>query len=338
VTAECSFELPPEQEKAYRKAVRLEWLTIAYLVSAIFFLFLTLGNSQAMKAAWIEDMLTLLPPTAFLIAARVRSRPPTERMPFGYHRAVSVAYLIATFAILALGAWLVIDSTLKLITAEHPSIGVMELGDWQVWQGWLMIAALLYTGIPAVIIGRIKKPLAAALHDKVLNADAQMQQADWLTAFAAIVGVLGIGLGLWWADALAAIVIGLDVTHDGWRYMGHATRDLIDARPSTYDESAPHPCKQALENELRETEWVQAAIVRMREMGHVLHAEVWVVPSDEDDLPARIEELEARLHETGWMLHDVTVMPVQSIEDVPHDMPIVGGGRGVHEVPHARRR
>jgi len=31
-----------------RRAVRLEWLTLAYLLSAVFFIHLTLGASQAM--------------------------------------------------------------------------------------------------------------------------------------------------------------------------------------------------------------------------------------------------------------------------------------------------
>ena len=39
-----------------------------------------------------------------------------------------------------------------------------------------MIPALVYSAIPAVIIGRLKLPLARELHDKVLYADAQMNK------------------------------------------------------------------------------------------------------------------------------------------------------------------
>ena len=41
----------------------------------------------------------------------------------------------------------------------------------------------------------------------MLYADAKMNKADWLTATAAMVGVVGIGVGLWWVDAVAAIAI-----------------------------------------------------------------------------------------------------------------------------------
>jgi divalent metal cation (Fe/Co/Zn/Cd) transporter len=69
-----------------RTAVRLEWLTLAYLCSAVVAIYLTLGSSQAMKTAWFEDMLSMIPPAAFLVASRVRHRDPNDRYPYGYHR------------------------------------------------------------------------------------------------------------------------------------------------------------------------------------------------------------------------------------------------------------
>lgn len=66
--------------------MRIEWLTIAYMLSAVGLLYLTLGSSQTMKAAWWEDLLGLLPPLAFLLSNRFRSRDPTPRFPYGYHR------------------------------------------------------------------------------------------------------------------------------------------------------------------------------------------------------------------------------------------------------------
>jgi divalent metal cation (Fe/Co/Zn/Cd) transporter len=86
-------ELPDELVPVYRRAVRLEWISIAYLTSAVVLLFFTLGSSQAMKGAWLEDMLSLAPPIAFLAAARIRSRRPDGEHAYGFHRAVEVAYL-----------------------------------------------------------------------------------------------------------------------------------------------------------------------------------------------------------------------------------------------------
>ena len=300
-----------------RRAIRLEWITLAYMVTALVAVYFALGSSQAMKAAWLEDMLSLVPPGAFLIAARFRDRPPNEQMAWGYHRSISVAYLAGAIAIVALGAFILFDSSHKLIRGEHPAIGLVELFDWHFWQGWLMLAVLVYTGVPPVVLGLMKKPLAAKLHDKVLFADAEMQRADWMTAGAAMVGVVGIGFGIWWLDSAAAIVIALDVVRDGLRYTGRAVLNLIDSRPRTYDERKPHPLKLQIEREVAAMDWVREAVVRMRELGHVFSVNVFVVPAREDRLLDDVEATVEAIRGMDWKAHDVVVSPVRTLEDVP---------------------
>jgi cation diffusion facilitator family transporter len=312
-------ELPPDQARAMSRAVKLEWLFLVYMVSALIAVYFALGNSQAMKAAWLEDMLSLVPPAAFLIANRYRDRPPTEQMPWGYHRAISIGYLAGSIAIVALGVFILFDSSHKLIRGEHPSIGLVELWDTHFWQGWLMLAVLAYTGIPAVIFGLMKRPLARKLHDKVLYADAEMNRADWMTASAAMVGVIGIGFGVWWLDSVAAIVIALDVVRDGARYTGRATLNLMDSRPRTHDEKKPHPLKLQVEKELVEMDWVEEAAVRLREMGQVFEIDVFVVPASEENLVERVEETAEAIRALDWKAHDVVIMPVSGIEDLPEN-------------------
>jgi cation diffusion facilitator family transporter len=296
-----AFELPPELEPVQRKAVRLEWLTIAYLVTAVAAMYLTLGNSQAMKAAWIEDSLSLLPPIAFLVANRIRKKPASRRFPWGRHRAVTIGYLGSSVTLLAMGTWLFVDSGMKLVAAEHPPIGVVTV----------------LSAIPAYALGRVKLGLASQLHDKVLYADAKMNKADWLTASAAGVGVIGIGFGFWWADAVAALAISLDIAHDGWTNVRAATRDLMDEQPSTYDDERPHPLNQRIRDELQALPWVAEAEVRMREEGHVFGVEAFVVPADPGAVALeRLDEARERLESLDWKLRDVVVAPVAELPGV----------------------
>jgi cation diffusion facilitator family transporter len=311
-------ELPEAQEQANRRAIRLEWISLAYWITAIVAIYFALGQSQAMKAAWVEDILALFPPIAFLVASRFRHREPNARFPWGYHRAITVAYVVATAALFALGMFILIDSVEKLLSGTHPPIGMVEIFEWQVWSGWVMLAALAYSGIPPLILGRMKEPLATELHDKVLYADARMNRADWLTAGAAAVGVIGIGLGLWWADAVAAIVISLDIVHDGQRYLRESVADLMDEHPKTHDEAKPHPVVDQIKEELAAVPWIETAAVRMREQGHLLTGDIWVVTrGGDEDLPTRLEWLGERLHALDWRVHDVALAPVASLEDVP---------------------
>jgi cation diffusion facilitator family transporter len=303
-----------------RTAVRLEWISIAYLITAIVAIYFTLGSSQAMKGAWLEDLLSLAPPIAFLVAARVRYKRPDEAHPYGYHRAIELAFLIAALALFAMGGFLVVDSALKLISGEHPPIGMVELFDWQVWLGWLMIAALVYSAVPVMFIGRIKMRLAAQLHDKVLHADAKMNRADWMTAGAALVGVVGIGFGLWWADAVAAIVIGLDILHDGARYTRAAAKDVLDGRPRRHDEQGVHPLVGEVRELVAGLDWVEHAAVRSRELGHVFSVEVLAVPRDEHGLLDRVEDAIDRIDALDWKVQDVVVAVVRELDDAPPEI------------------
>jgi cation diffusion facilitator family transporter len=309
------YELPADKAALHRRAVRLEWWTIAFFVAAISLLALVMGQSQAMKAAWVEDILALAPPVAFLVADRYRNRQPTAEHPYGYHRSVAIAFLAAALALLALGGFILYDSAARLVTAERPPLGLVEVFGVTVWLGWPMIAALVLTMVPAILLGRAKRRLAEQLHDKVLFADAEMNRADWLTAGAAALGVLGIGAGLWWADAVAAIVISADIVRDGVRTTRTAVADLMDARPRTVGDNRRHPLPDELTGLALSADWVADAYLRLREEGHVFVGELLVVPRHGTaDVIAKAEDLGKRLRDADWRMHDVTVALVHRID------------------------
>lgn len=91
-------DLPPEQHEALRSAIRWEVFTICYTGLTIVLIALVVGGSQAMKTAWIEDMLSLIPQFAFLISLLFIRRPPSRLFPFGLHRVMGVGHLVAGVA------------------------------------------------------------------------------------------------------------------------------------------------------------------------------------------------------------------------------------------------
>ena len=238
-----------------------------------------LGNSQAMKAAWVEDLLSFLPPISFLLAARIIRRKPSEEHPYGFHRAVGIAHVVAAVALTVMGAYLIVDSGIGLLSGEHPTIGGFDFFGQTIWLGWVMMAAMLLTAGPPIYLGHVKMKLAEKLHDKVLYADADMNKADWMTAAAAAVGVAGIGLGWWWADYAAALIISGSILHDGVRNTRAAVSALMDKRARTYDDGKPHPIGHRLDEYLGGLDWTETAQSRIRDEGHVFHVESFVVPA-----------------------------------------------------------
>ena len=319
-------ELPAEQRDALRKAARLEWATMGFLAVTTTLVFLVLGNSQAMKAAWIEDLLSFLPPISFLIAARIIRKPPSEDHPYGYHRSTGVAHLVAAVALTVMGGYLLVESGLGLLKAEHPTIGGIELYGSTIWLGWLMMGVMLLTAAPPVFLGRAKMKLAEKLHDKVLYADADMNKADWMTAVAAVAGVGGIGLGLWWADYAAALLISASILHDGFKNTRAAVSALMDKRAMTYDDGEPHPLGRQVDTYLRGLDWAADAKSRIRDEGHVFHIESFVVPAG-GTVPA-LEQLEAARKDCvamDWKVQDMVIIPVAELPSEFLPGPTSGG-------------
>jgi divalent metal cation (Fe/Co/Zn/Cd) transporter len=326
-------ELPPELQEAVKKAIRLEWITLGVLAVTVLAVGLVTGSSQAMKAAWIEDMLSLIPPIAFLIAIRIINNPPSRDRPYGTHRAIGVGHLVASVALLVMGAYLVVDSAIGLITAEHPPIGSFHLFGQTIWQGWFMIVVMLLSVPGPVILGRMKLKLAEQLHDKVLYADADMNKADWQTGLATAVGVAGVGLGWWWFDGAAAIFVGASILYDGIRNMVTAITDLADARARTIEGNQEHPVIYQAEDHASSQDWVRQAGARVRDEGHVFHMEMFVVP-EPGAAPTldRLQSLRDSLADLDWRLEDIVVVPVPDLPaevhgGAPGDLQSEGGQR-----------
>jgi cation diffusion facilitator family transporter len=286
-----------------RRAKRLERWTLFWMATVVVVMYFAMGSSQAMKTALLEDALGLLPAAIFLIAARLEPKEPTERFPYGFVRVNSLAFLAAAVILAAMGAFLLFDSVKTLLMKEHPTVGPITLFGHTVWLGWVMIAALAYSLIPPVILGRLKKPIAERMRDKVLHTDALMQKADWQTGLAGIAGVLGIAFGLWWADAGAAAFIAFSILRDGIVNIRTAAAELVDGAPRELDGHGIAEDAKQIQQRL-ERRWPEGR-VRLRESGRYIVASIDGVPS-----PPRLPSLEEISNpDAPWRLTRLTFSP-----------------------------
>jgi cation diffusion facilitator family transporter len=309
-----AYQLPPDKQRALQKAWRVEWTFIGFLVSIIVSMALVMGSSQTMKAMWIEDTLSLVPSCSFLAGAYFRKKPPDEAFPYGYRRAVLVGFMCGAVVLFGFGVFIFGDSVMKLIAAEHPTIQTVEIFGKRIWLGWLMLAALVYSVIPPIIFGRMKVPLASELHDKALHVSAEINKGDWLSGIAGVVGILGISYGFWWADSIAAAFISVEIVKDGYINLRNSIAQLMNKRPSDVETQKEDPAIDTLQQALERLDWVAHARVRLREDGDVLSGEVFIEPRDDRNLLDRMAEARNLAMSTDWRLHDVSMVPVRSVE------------------------
>lgn len=307
---------PREQREALRKAIGWQVFTICYTAGTITLVAFVLGGSQAMKTAWIEDMLSLIPQFVFLVALLFIRRAPSTQHPYGWHRAMGVGHLIAGVALLAVGLRLAFDAVSGLIAADKPKIGEIEILGQNVWFGWVMVAvmAVIVVG-PVFLYGPAKSRLAPVLHNKLLFADADMAKADWQTNVASIVGVLGIGIGLWWLDGVAALFISAGIVWDGFRNTGVALQDLMDQQARGVDGKGPHPLAQEVLGYLHAQQWIAEAAIRLRDQGQVFHVEVFVRPRGGSVTLEQLGELSEGVSALDWKIHDVVIVPTDPLPE-----------------------
>lgn len=264
--------IPQPIRHDFEQGKKLEWWTLFWMSSIIAVMYLTMGSSQAMQSALIEDFLSLIPAITWLVAARFEPREPTEKYPYGFVRVNSLAFLVSAVALALVGAFVFYESVSTLLTKEHPTVAPVTVFGQDIWLGWLMIAALAYSILPPVILGHKKQPVAQRLRDKVLHTDALMQKADWQTGLAGILGIVGIGLGYWWADSAAALFIAMSILKDGIDNVRIASAELLDGAPRELEGSDISGEAQRLEKRLRGL-WPDCE-VRIRESGRYLFASV----------------------------------------------------------------
>ena len=141
-----------------------------------------------------------------------------------------------------------------------------------------MLAAQVYSIVPPLIIGLKEMPLAREMQDEVLFTDAKMNKANWQTGAAGLAGIIGLGLGWWWADSLAAAFISVGIIVDGWRALRIAAAELVDGVPRELGGTGPDPEAEQLVEKLQQQ--YPGGDIRLRETGRYIHAEVRGVDPD----------------------------------------------------------
>jgi divalent metal cation (Fe/Co/Zn/Cd) transporter len=189
-----------------RHALRLSALSIVWsgvVGSIAVYVALASGSLSLLgfgADAMIDAVASVVLVWRFMVEARQAHR--ADRVEQAAERAVGLA-LIALALYLALGA-------LRALAAEdHPETSTVGLA--------LLVASVLV--LPPLAFA--KNRVAARLGSGALRADSI------LTAVAAVLAAISLAslaasqaLGLWWADAVAALVVSVIVLREGWSSLG----------------------------------------------------------------------------------------------------------------------
>ncbi|MCQ6557150.1 cation diffusion facilitator family transporter [Paenibacillus mendelii] len=197
------------------------WLSIiAYIVLAA--IKVTIGyfsNSEALSADGLNNSTDIIASLAVLIGLRISRKPPDENHRYGHYRAETVAALIASFIMFAVGLQVLYQSFLKFRVPANESPDMIAA-----WTA-LFCAVMIYL----VYLYNIR--LARKINSHAMTAAAQDNRSDAFVSVGAFVGILGSQFGLPWLDPLTALIVGIIICKTAWdifRDSSHALTDGFD--------------------------------------------------------------------------------------------------------------
>jgi cation diffusion facilitator family transporter len=190
---------------------------IAYI--CLSFLKLAVGyiaNSEALKADGLNNVTDVIASIAVLIGLKLSQRPADDDHPYGHWKAESVASMVTSFIMMAVG----IKVSYEAISSVF--YGVDKTPDLiSAWTG-LFCALVIY------LVYRYNKKLAAEINSQSVMAAAKDNLSDAWVSVGTFIGIIGAQFSLPWLDPLTAIIVGLLICKTAWEIFRDSSHYLTD--------------------------------------------------------------------------------------------------------------
>jgi len=257
--------------KREQKIIRASWWAIAgnFLLAFLKLAAGFISGSYAVIADGIDSLSDIVSSVVVLVAARIISRPPNIKFPYGYKKADTVATKVLSFMIFFAGAQLAYSTILILVNGT----AMDTPGRLAIWVTLISILGKLSL---AILLFRTGKKVESTM----LTANARNMRNDILLSVSVLASlVFTVILEEPLIDRIIALLISVFIMYEGFRIFMKSNIDLMDGIDNTgvYDKlfESVHSVEGA-HNPHR---------VRARKIGHyyMINLDIEVDP----DLPVR---------------------------------------------------
>lgn len=246
--------------EASAEGLRTLWLSLGILglTTVVQALVVAVSGSVALLGDTVHNAADALTAVPLGIAFVLGRRPANRRYTYGYGRAEDLAGVAIVVTIAASSALAAYEAADRLVNPR----GVTHL--------WAVAAAAVVGFAGNESVARYRVRTGRRIGSAALVADGLHARTDGFTSLAVLLGAAGAALGWRWADPAVGLLITvaiLMVLRDAAREIYRRLMDCVD--PALVDQA---------EQALRNVEGVHGVgRVRMRWIGHALHAEAAIV-------------------------------------------------------------
>lgn len=198
------------------------------------------GHSQALIVDGIHSFSDLATDLLLLTIFRFAGHGADDAHPYGHGRFETIAAVILGLFLATLAGGIIWDAAQRLQ-------GVAPL---LTPHNWVIIAAAISI-LAKEALYQYTIHVARRTRSKLLQANAWHHRSDAVSSIVVLVGVVGALYGYRFADAVAAIVVGLMIARIGLELVIDSTRELVDT-------ALPSPQVKAIEHAILGTEGVES--------------------------------------------------------------------------------
>ncbi len=203
------------------------WISIgAYIVLSLLKLIIGyMANSEALLADGLNNSTDIIASIAVLVGLRISQKPPDQDHPYGHWRAETVASMIASFIMMAVG--------LQVLYKAGQSVLDFKAQAPDATAAWtaLFCAGVIY------LVYRYNRNLAQKINSQAVMAAAKDNLSDAWVSIGTAIGIIGSQFGFPWLDPVTAIIVGFMICKTAWDIFREASHNLTDGfAPEELDE------------------------------------------------------------------------------------------------------
>lgn len=175
-----------------------------------------LSGSKALTADGLNNTTDIIASLAILIGLKISRKPADEDHTYGHFRAETVASLISSLIMIAVGLDVLYNALRGIIyfKAQAPDL----------------IAAIVavFCATAIYFVYRYNKRIAIKINSSGLMAAAKDNLSDAWVSIGTAAGIVASQFGLPWIDPLAAVIVGILIIKTGWDIFKEAAHNLTD--------------------------------------------------------------------------------------------------------------
>ena len=181
-----------------------------------------ISGSEALRADGLNNATDIVASVAVLVGLKLARKPADENHPYGHWKWETIASLIASFVMMAVGIEVLINAVKSTLYGSEQAPDLIA-----VWTG-LFSAGVMY------MVYRYNLSLARKIKSPAVMAAAKDNVSDALVSIGTVIGIVGSQFQMRWLDPLTAVMIGLIICKTAWEIFREASHHLSDG----FDESA----------------------------------------------------------------------------------------------------